>query len=833
MSHSDNRPETDPDRYDFEALQDKWRSRWQEERLYATGSEKGRPKYYILEFFPYPSGSGLSVGHLRNYVPTDVVSRMRRMQGHNVLHPMGWDAFGLPAENYALQQGVHPSVTTADNVANYKRQLALAETSYDWDMEINSSEPDYYRWTQWFFLLLHERGLAYQAEGYQWFCELCGTVLANEQVENGNCWRHEKPVSKKKLKQWYFKITEYAERLLDGLGDVDWPEHIKLMQTNWIGKSIGTEVDFQAEIPGSDEKIPLPIFTTRIDTVFGVTYMVVAPESPVLERLVSPEQKAEVDAYVEASRAKSEIERTSTEREKTGVFTGAHALNPLNGERIPIWTADYVLAHYGTGNVMAVPAHDVRDQEFALRFDLPIRTVILPPGNAQAGEGVFTEPGVMTASGDYDGLTSRAAIDRLNQDVEKLGIGKKRIQYRFRDWLISRQRYWGAPIPIVHCDKCGALPVPKDQLPVVLPKLIEYKPSGTGKGPLATVPEFLNTTCPGCGGAAERETDTMDGFACSSWYFLRFPDPKNDEAPFSEESSRYWLPVDLYVGGAEHAVMHLLYARFWTKVMHDAGLIHFDEPFARLRNQGMVLGADGQKMSKSKGNVVTPDSVVARHGCDTLRAYMLFLGSFETEVAWSDEAISGIARFHRRVWDLITADRDSSGEAEPAVLKELERQRNRAIKKVTQDIDSLSFNTAVATLMEFSNAMTSAVASPGVAGSDAWQQSVESFLLLLAPVSPYLTEELWERTGRREARGTIHRQNWPTWDEAALVAAQLTYPVQINGKIRDRIEVPAETSADDIKAIVLERANVKRWLEGKEIAKFIVVPKRLVSIAVK
>jgi leucyl-tRNA synthetase len=825
-------------RYEFKTLQAKWKPRWRQEELYRTGQDSSKPKFYCLDFFPYPSGSGLSVGHLRNYVPTDVISRLKRMQGFNVLHPMGWDAFGLPAENFALKMGVHPALTTEQNVTNYKRQLALAETSYDWDKELNSSSVEYYRWTQWFFLLLHERGLAYQAEGYQWFCEECGTVLANEQVENGLCWRHEKPVSKRKLKQWYFRITAYAERLLDDLATVDWPEHIKLMQKNWIGKSTGTEARFQAELPGTGELIDLPIFTTRIDTVFGVTYMVLAPESPLVERLVTPAQKAAVEAYVAESRQKSEIERTSTEREKTGVALGSFAINPLSGARIPIWTADYVLAHYGTGIVMAVPAHDTRDYAFAKKFGLPIRTVILPPsGEAPAGEA-YTDPGTMTGSGKYDGLPSEQAIERLNADLETAGIGKKTIQYKFRDWLISRQRYWGAPIPIVHCPACGAVPVPADQLPVRLPELTEFRPSGTGKGPLATVPEFVNTACPKCSGPAQRETDTMDGFACSSWYFLRYPDPRDSTRAFSPETAKYWLPVDLYVGGAEHAVMHLLYARFWTKVMFDAGLTHFHEPFQRLRNQGMVLGADGQKMSKSKGNVVTPDDVVERHGPDTLRGYLLFLGSFESEVAWSDEAISGLSRYHYRVWDLVTGRRaPTSGAVEPArvesTLRELNRRRHCAVKKVTQDLESFSFNTAVAALMEYTNAMIDAAEVPGVTGTPGWEQAIETLLVLLAPISPFITEELWELTGRRAASGSIHRQSWPVWDEASLAADRITYPVQINGKIRDRVEVAAGIAEADLKEAVLQRELVRKNLEGKQVTKFIVVPGRLVSIAAK
>jgi leucyl-tRNA synthetase len=627
------------ERYDFNAVQQKWQPEWRKMGLYKTSDDRSKQKFYCLDFFPYPSGNGLSVGHLRNYVPTDVISRMKRMQGFNVLHPMGWDAFGLPAENFAIKMGVHPAETTAKNAANYRRQLTLAECSYDWDREINSTDPDYYKWTQWFFLLLHKRGLAYKATGAQWWCPDCRTILANEQVEQGLCWRCESPVEKKDLNQWFFRITDYADRLIDDLKTVDWPERIKKMQENWIGKSIGAEANFKGIDPVDGKEYDIPIFTTRVDTIFGVTFMTLAPEHPLVEKLTHPDNKQTVENYIAESRKKSEIDRLSTEKEKTGVNLGSYAINPFNGEKVPIFIGDYVLYGYGTGAVMAVPAHDERDFAFAKKYDLPIKEVITPDGKAQ-GEltSAYTDYGVLINSGQFDGLTSEAAIEKMIDWLAGSKLGFKRVNYKLRDWLISRQRYWGAPIPIIHCDSCGEVPVPAEQLPVKLPEIKEFKPGSDGKSPLAFIEEWVNTTCPKCGKVAKRETDTMDGFACSSWYFLRFVNPKLDSAPFDAEDGKYWLPVDLYVGGAEHAVMHLLYARFWTKVMQDEGLVPFSEPFMKLRNQGMMLAADGSKMSKSKGNVITPDEMVEKYGADALRAFILFLGTFELEVSWSDEA---------------------------------------------------------------------------------------------------------------------------------------------------------------------------------------------------
>jgi leucyl-tRNA synthetase len=854
--------------YDFRNLQEKWAPRWARSGLYRTMTDRSRPKFYCLDFFPYPSGSGLSVGHLRNYVPTDVVSRLMAMRGYNVLHPMGWDAFGLPAENYALKMGVHPRTTTEQNVATYKRQLSLVETCYDWDKEINSSTPDYYRWTQWFFLLLFERGLAYQAEGQQWWCPECMTILANEQVEDGRCWRHtETLVTKRSLRQWYFRITQYAEQLLSDLETIRWPEHIKKMQANWIGRSEGCEVVFRGIRPGGGGgQVDLPVFTTRVDTIFGVTYMVLAPEHPLVGELTAPEARRAVEAYVEDARRKTEIDRAATEKEKTGVPLGSRAVNPFNGEEVPIWIGDYVLASYGTGAVMAVPAHDTRDHAFAVAHGLPIREVIVPaaglardppagryrvpvglPPSGTALAAAFVDNGVMVRSGPFDGLASEDALAVMGRHIEEHGSGRRRVNYRFRDWLISRQRYWGCPIPIVHCRTCGAVPVPRDQLPVLLPQMSEFRPSGSGRSPLANAGSFVKTSCPKCGGPGERETDTMDGFACSSWYFLRFPNPAHPGGPFDPAAIEYWLPVDLYVGGAEHAVMHLLYARFWTKVMHDAGLVRFREPFTELRNQGMLLGSDGTKMSKSRGNVVTPDEVVSRYGADTVRMYMLFLGSFEQEAPWSDEAISGVFRYMHRVFDLLTKNpprlngEDASARDAKAV-RELRYWTHRTLKKVGEDLASFSFNTAVAALMELQNKLASLAPAAGLTATAAWAEAVRTLLLMLAPIAPFLAEELWEKLGFAAAAAgaaavapgseSVHRQAWPAVDESALVVDDVVYPVQINGKVRDRVVVPAEISEEALRDRVLASPKVRQWIEGKTVKAFRVVPGRLVSVSV-
>jgi leucyl-tRNA synthetase len=828
-------------RYDFKALEAKWRPYWQESGLYKTGTPTGvadpnKPKYYVLDFFPYPSGDGLSVGHCRNYVPTCVIARYMRMKGYNVLHPMGWDAFGLPAENYAIKMKVHPAVTTKQNTDNYRRQMRLIEASYDWEREVNSSAPDYYRWTQWFFLLLFKRGLAYQAIGSQWWCPQCKTILANEQVEAGRCWRCGSEVTKKDLKQWYFRITAYADRLLADLDTINWPEPIKMIQRNWIGRSEGAEVIFTVQHTKHDHQIP--VFTTRVDTLFGVTFMVLAPEHPLTMHLTTSEHKAEVEAYVEKSKRMSEIDRMSTEKEKTGVFTGSYATHPVSGQQIPIWIADYVLMGYGTGAVMGVPGHDTRDFAFAKKFNLPIFEVISPDGKAHGVEECFAGYGIMINSGPYSGLTSEEGMRCLNADLEAQGLGKKQITYKIRDWLISRQRYWGAPIPIVHCEKDGVVAVPDEQLPVLLPELKDFEPTGDGRSPLAKVDSWVNTPCPKCGGPAKRETDTMDGFACSSWYFLRFADPRNDQAPFDPEKMKYWLPVDLYVGGAEHAVMHLLYARFWTKVMYDAGLVPFVEPFPTLRNQGMLLSYDGRKMSKSLGNVITPDAVVEEHGVDALRTYILFLGPFEGESKWEETGIKGVSRFLTRFWNLatetLTADRKIAAAGNDGNAKTFRRWMHKTIKRVSHDIENFEFNTAVAALMEYLNFLYSCRHEDGslTMPMNLWKQGIETFTRLISPIAPFIAEEIWQETLGHKGQ-SVHQLPWLTHDENEIAEEQMTIVVQVNGKLRDELVVPVDIDEELLKQMALARERVKKYVDGKAIQRVIVVPQKLVNVVVK
>jgi leucyl-tRNA synthetase len=844
------------DRYDPHEIEQRWQRVWRAADAYRTPDESDRPKFYCLDFFPYPSGDGLSVGHCRNYVPTDMVSRYHRMRGYNVLHPMGWDAFGLPAENYAIKMGVSPRVTTERNIANYHRQMDLIGLSFDWSREITSCKPDYYRWTQWFFLLMYERGLAYRGTGQQWWCPVDKTILANEQVHDGRCWRCGTEVTKVDLEQWYLRITDYAQELLDDLGTIDWPEPIKLQQANWIGRSEGAEVDFG--LPGRDE--PLTVFTTRPDTLFGATYMVLAPEHPLVAELVSDEQRAAVVAYQDQARRESEIERLSTEKEKTGVSTGACAVNPVNGEQIPIWISDYVLMGYGTGAIMAVPAHDERDFAFATRFELPIVEVIAPPTGAQGALAeAYTGDGVMVNSGEFDGLAAPGeAFAAIVARLAERGLARPKVNFKLRDWLISRQRYWGVPIPMVYCDACGVVPVPAEQLPVLLPELADYKPTDDGQSPLARDPEFVHTTCPRCGGPARRETDTMDTFACSSWYHFRYASPHDDTAAFDHDKVAHWLPVDLYVGGAEHAVMHLLYARFFCKVARDAGYVDFDEPYATLRNQGLILAEDGSKMSKSKGNVVTPDSVVERYGADSLRLYELFIAPFEQSVAWNDRGVQGCLRFLTRFWSFalgvaglegggasaaggaataaagaaaadpsgVAADGDGAGDE-----RKLLRIRHKAVRKVTGDIDGFRFNTAVAALMESLNDVLEVWSERRAAVAAAvWRDLAETFTLLLAPMTPHLAAELWLRLGHDDSALDAA---WPVWDEALAADEVVTVIVQVNGKLRDRLEVAAGAARDDVLSQARAAHNTGRFLAGKQVVKEIYVPGKLVNFVVR
>jgi leucyl-tRNA synthetase len=808
------------ERYDPKKIEPYWQAEWERAGLYLTGDDRSRAKFYLLEMFPYPSGNGLSVGHLHNYVPSDVVGRFKRMNGYNVLHAMGWDAFGLPAENEALLKGLHPKQTVPQYAANFKRQLKLSGCAYDWTREINSSDPAYYRWTQWFFLLMYRRGLAYRAVGSQWWCDECRTILANEQVVNGCCWRHpETPVTKKDLEQWYFKITAYADRLLEDLALVDWPEPIKLMQRNWIGRSEGAEIAF--EVAGHPGKT-VRFFTTRPDTVFGVSFMVLAPEHPLVPEITTAEQRGAIDEYIAQARRESEIERLSTVKEKTGVFTGAFACNPFTGKDIPIWIADYVLMGYGTGAIMAAPGEDQRDFEFATRYGLEIPRVTAPlDGSAPDPGRAFTEHGITVNSGFLNGLKTADAIQAVARWVDEQKIGSPTVTYRMRDWLISRQRYWGAPIPIVYCKgNCGIVPVPDDQLPVLLPDMKDYQPSGTGRSPLANVPEFLNTTCPKCGGPAERETDTLDGFACSSWYFLRFASPHYDRAPFERAAVDYWLPVDLYVGGAEHAVMHLLYARMWTKVIFDTGLISFKEPFAVLRNQGMVWAADGQKMSKSRGNVVTPDAMVEKYGADALRLWELFMGPFEEPTNWNEDGVTGTARYLTRVWAMARRY-VQAGRPQGSPDAETLRRVHKTIRTVTDHLERQRFNTALAALMDQLN--YAARLEPAALGRFA----IESYVVMLAPMAPHIGEELWRALGHDRS---VHLESWPKYDPDLARDELVTVVVQINGKVRDRLHVGAGTTEDEVRGMALRSPAVVRHLDGKPPRKIIYVPDKLLSI---
>ncbi|MDB5170319.1 MAG: leucine--tRNA ligase [Candidatus Saccharibacteria bacterium] len=807
-------------RYNPKDIEPKWQAQWEADKIYQASDESTKPKKYVLEYFPYPSGAAMHVGHVRNYTIGDAIARYNRMKGFNVLHPMGWDAFGLPAENYAIKNNVSPRVAIDENTKRFKEQLMQMGFSYDWSREIDSTDPKYYKWTQWFFLMLFNKGLAYQKESLQWWCPHDKTVLANEQVENGRCWRCGHVVEKKLLKQWFFKITDYADRLVEDLEDLDWSEAIKSMQRNWIGRSKGAEIDFKVD--GSNET--LTVFTTRPDTLFGATFMVVAPELEVAKSITTAEQKDAVEAYVQEAQAKSDIERQETNREKSGVFTGAYATNPVNGAKVPIWIADYVLAGYGTGAIMAVPAHNERDFDFAKKFDLPIVRVV----QNDAADDEFTHAeGTMINSGDYDGVASQEAREKIVIDLAKTEAGKEVVNYKMRDWLISRQRYWGAPIPIIHCPKDGAVAVPEDQLPVVLPEIESYEPSGDGRSPLANVPEFVNTICPKCGGPAERETDTMDGFACSSWYFLRFADPHNDQAPFDPEKAKKWLPVDDYIGGAEHAVMHLLYARFWTKVMYDEGLINFQEPFKTLRNQGMILAPDGSKMSKSKGNTIEPGVLIDQgYGADTVRIMELFLGPWNQAAAWSVEGMGGANRFLQRIWTLVQEFSESDGGT--AESPELQKIVHKTIKKVSADLHVLSFNTAIAALMECLNELYRIKAEDKYASVE-WQWALESMLQLLAPFAPHIAEELWEQLGQE---GSIHTSEWPAYDEKYLVEDTLTIAIQVNGKLRGEVQIAADATEDE--AVNAAKANdkVAGYLKGQTIRKTIYVAGKLVSFVV-
>ncbi len=815
-------------KYNPQEIEKKWQQKWADDRLYEVTEDSPKPKYYALTMFPYTSGD-LHIGHWYTMAPSDVRARFKRMQGYNVLHPMGFDSFGLNAENAAINRGIHPHTWTMQSIDNMRRQLKSIGAIYDWSREVNTCMPDYYKWTQWLFLQLYHHDLAYRGKAPVNWCPKCQTVLANEQVINGLCERCDTTVIHRDLEQWFFRITRYADELTEYQG-IDWPERIKIMQRNWIGRSEGTDISFALDHPGVDEK-EIRVFTTRPDTTYGVTFMVLAPEHPLVPGLTTPEKRAEVEDYITRSRQQTEIERLSTEKEKDGVFIGSYVTNRLNGEKVPIWIADYVLLSYGTGCVMGVPAHDERDFAFATKYNIPIRVVIAPPGwQGEELAEAYIEEGAMVNSAQFNGLPNQQGKEAVSDYLEEKGWGKRTITYRIRDWLISRQRYWGAPIPMIYCEKCGLVPVPEEDLPVHLPEDARFKP--TGESPLKYHEGFVNTTCPKCSLPARRETDTMDTFVCSSWYFLRYASPHLDTAVFDPDKIDYWLPVDLYTGGAEHAVMHLLYARFFTMALRDIGLLDFGEPFTRLFNQGFII-AEKRKMSKSRGNVITPDEYVIELGVDAVRAYFMFLGPWEQGGEWDDSGISGISRWLNRVWNLVLNgyhhnEQVASINREEAE-RELARTTHQTIRKVTGDLERLRFNTMVAALMELSNYLAKTREAGHVTGS-AWNEAIDSLLLLLAPTAPHIAEELWQRTGHDYS---IHNQSWPNWDEELAKEDEITLVVQVNGKLRDRINVPASIIEAEAQQVALESQRVQSYLEGKEILKKIYVPGKLVNIVVR
>ena len=860
-------------RYQPQEIEAKWQRRWAERGLFATRWEEGRRKYYYLDMFPYPSGN-LHVGHVRNYTIGDLIARYHYMRGANVLHPMGWDAFGLPAENAAIKHKVHPREWTQKCIARMRQQLGQLGFSFDWGREINTCEPEYYRWTQWLFLQFYRRGLAYRRLSPVNWCPSCQTVLANEQVHGGACERCGTPVVKRQFEQWFFKTTAYAQQLLDDLELLEhWPERVKVMQRNWIGRSEGVEFKFALKGKNFD----LPVFTTRIDTVYGVTYVVLAPEYPDLPLIVEGTgREAEVEAFVQRCLAQSEAERAAATLEKEGIFTGTYAVHPLTQEEVPIWVANYVLMEYGTGAIMAVPAHDQRDFEFAQKYNLPIRVVINPPGGKLEAEtmiAAYEEDGFQVNSGPFDAMPNREAMEAIADYMEERGIGQRQVNYRLRDWCLSRQRYWGCPIPIIYCDECGIVPVPEEDLPVLLPEEVEFR--AEGGNPLAQCESFVHTTCPQCGQAARRETDTMDTFVDSSWYFLRYASPHAQEAPFAKKEIERWLPVDQYVGGIEHATMHLIYARFFTKVLYDLGLVPFREPFTRLFTQGMICketflcprcyeyfqreeideehrcpqcGAElerrVEKMSKSIGNIVTADEVREKYGADTARVYILFVGPPDQDAEWSDQGVEGVYRFLNRVWRLVAPRtqhylsewREQLREAELTPEQQLIRRRtHQTIHRVTRDLERFSFNTAVSRLMELVNAVLpfaqENLSQPIVCAHDAlvFSEAVENLLLLLSPFAPHIADELWERLGKR---GSTYLASWPEADPEWVREEEITIVVQVNGKLRDRLLVPADISEEELKARALASPKVRRYVDGKEVRRIVVVPRRLVNIVV-
>ena len=836
-------------KYPFTDIEKKWQKYWQDHDTFHVTEDPSYPRdrrLYVLDMFPYPSGAGLHVGHPEGYTATDIYSRFYRMRGYNVLHPMGFDSFGLPAENYAIKTGTHPRETTRKNIANFTRQIKSLGMCYDWDREISTCEEDYYHWTQWIFLQLFKKGLAYEAHTPINWCPSCKTGLANEEVKEGMCERCGTPVERRNIRQWMLKITAYADELLKGLDELDWPESVKLMQRNWIGRSEGAAVFFALE--GMDEK--LEVYTTRCDTLFGATYMVIAPEHPLVGKLTTPEQKEAVEAYIKAASHKSDLDRTDLAKDKTGVFSGSYAINPVNGKRIPIWIADYVLISYGTGAIMAVPAHDTRDWEFAKKFSLPIIEVL--KSEVDVNEQAWTEDGIHVNSGFLDGLNKADAIAAMLTFLEEHGCGHKAVNYKLRDWVFSRQRYWGEPIPLVHCDHCGVVPVPEDQLPLRLPEVSKYEPSGTGESPLANIDSWVNTTCPVCGRPAKRETNTMPQWAGSCWYYLRYIDPKNDKAFVDRAKEEYWMPVDLYIGGAEHAVLHLLYARFWHHVLYDLGLVSTKEPFHKLVNQGMITSfaykkANGviiatdkveevsagnfiekdtgeaveqivTKMSKSLKNVINPDAVIRDYGADTMRVYEMFMGPLTMSKPWSTQGTIGVYRFLDRIWRIATEKRIE----DVAVPAELEKLLHKTVKKVTNDTATLNFNTAISQMMVLVNEMNKLEVVP--------KKVLETLTLLLSPYTPHLAEELWSMLGHEPS---VANEKWPEYDEALCAEDTIEMVVQVNGKLRARIPMPTTASKDEMLAEAKRNAKIVPYLEGKSLVKEIVVPGKLVNLVVK
>ena len=800
--------------YNHKAIEKKWRQKWEENPVNVDDGKK--PKYYCLDMFPYPSGNGLHVGHWRGYVISDVWSRYKMMQGYYLIHPMGWDAFGLPAENYAIKTGQHPAISTAKNISNIKRQINEIAAIYDWDREVNTTDPDFYKWTQWIFVKMFKEGLAYEKEFPINWCPSCKTGLANEEVVNGCCERCGTPVTKKNLRQWMLRITKYADRLLNDLDKLEWPEKVKKMQTEWIGKSYGAEVDFPVE--GKDEKIT--VYTTRPDTLHGATFMVLAPEHKLAAGLATPDQKEAVDAYIYAASMKSNVDRMQ-DKEKTGVFTGSYATNPLNGAKVPIWLSDYVLADYGTGAIMCVPAHDDRDFEFAKKFDIPIIQVIAKDGKAieNMTEAYTEASGTMINSGDWNGMESAVLKKEAPHIIEKMGIGRKTVNYKLRDWVFSRQRYWGEPIPIVHCPKCGNVPVPEEELPLRLPDVESYEPTGTGESPLAAIEDWVNCKCPKCGADAKRETNTMPQWAGSSWYFLRYVDPHNNNELVSKEKADKYLPVDMYIGGVEHAVLHLLYSRFYTKFLYDIGVIDFDEPFHKLFNQGMITGKNGIKMSKSKGNVISPDDLVRDYGCDSLRMYELFVGPPELDAEWDDRGIEGVYRFLSRFWNLVMDNKDKNIKAS----KEMIKARHKMIHMITTRLEGFSLNTVISGFMECNNNLIAIAKKEG--GMD--KETLEAAVLLLAPFAPHMGEELWEELGHTDS---VFHHEWPAHDEEAMKDDEVEIPVQVNGKTKAVISIPVDISKED--AIAKAKEVLGDKLSGN-IIKEIYVPKKIVNIVAK